>query len=205
MRRVGRGREQETPAQRADPPHPPHEALHRGEHRVAVGEVVGVVHLDVRDDRAGGVVVEEVVAELVRLDEERRSLTGAHGGAPGRDEGADLDRRVHAGGLEEVPEQRGRGRLAVRAGYGQADVALGRHQLAEQRLPGDDRDPPLPGRRPAPGRSGDGAQRGADRDPVHARQVRGIVAADDAYPAPVKRLGVGERAAASQPSIRAPA
>jgi hypothetical protein len=84
-----------------------------------------MIHLDVGDDRAGGVVVEEVVAELVRLNQERRSVSAAHARAPGRDEGADLHRRVHPRDLEQVSQQGGRGRLAVRAGDGQPDPSLG--------------------------------------------------------------------------------
>ena len=47
--------------------------------------------------------------------------------------------------IEQVAQQRGRGRLAVRAGDGHPEVTPRRHQLAEERLPGDDLDPPLPG------------------------------------------------------------
>ncbi len=178
---VGGGREQQTATQAPILPHPPHEALHRGQHRLAVREVVGVVHLDVRDDRAGRVVVEEVVAELVRLHQERRSPTGAHAGAPGRDEGADLDGGVHAGRLQQVPQQGGGGRLAVRAGDGQPDAALGRHQLTQQRLPGDDGKADLLGGEELR-QVGNGAQGGRDGHPLHAGQVRGVVAADDADP-----------------------
>ena len=99
-----------------------------------------MIHLDIRDDRRGGVIVQEVVPELVRLDHERTPVTRTDRCAPGRDERADLDGRVEPGGDEEVPEQRGRRRLAVRARDPDADPARRRHQLTEQRLPGDDRD-----------------------------------------------------------------
>ena len=64
--------------------HSADEALHGGQHRLAIGEEVGVIHLHVGDDRPGGVVVEEVVAELIRLHQERRSVAGPDGGSPGR-------------------------------------------------------------------------------------------------------------------------
>ena len=123
--------------------HAAHEALEGVHHRRRIGEVVGMIHLDVGDDGAGGVVVEEVVAELVGLDQERRSPTRPDRCAPRADEGADLDRRVQPGADEQVAEQRGRRRLAVRAGDAEADAPRRRLELAEQRLPGDDRDAAL--------------------------------------------------------------
>ena len=120
------------------PPMPRTKRSNEAHHRLGIGEVVGVVHLDVRDDRAGGVVVEEVVAELVGLDKERRSCTWADRCAPRTDERADLDGGVQSGRDEQMAEQRGGGRLAMRAGHAQPDAPRRLHQLAEQRLPGVD-------------------------------------------------------------------
>ena len=121
--------------------HAAHESLERVGHRRRIGEVVGMIHLDVGDDGAGGVVVEEVVAELVGLHQERRSPARPDRCAPGVDEGADLDGRVESGRDEQVAEQRGGGRLAVRAGDAEADMPGRGLELTEQRLPGVDRKP----------------------------------------------------------------
>ena len=155
----GRG-QQQPPAKRRMGAHAAHEALHGGQHRLAIGEEVGVIHLDVGDDRPGRVVVEEVVAELIGLHQERRSVAGPDGGSPWTDEGADLHGRVQPGADQQVPEQGGGGRLAVRAGHRQADppsavisspstacqVTIGRPALARRDQLGQVRDRPQRGR-----------------------------------------------------------
>ena len=81
-----------------------------------VGEVVGVVHLDVRDDRPGRVVVQEVVAELVGLHQERRSVARPAPMAPQASMKAPTSTVGSSPALDkEVAEQGGGGRLAVRA------------------------------------------------------------------------------------------
>ncbi len=170
---TGRGEEQAPNSRIAA--HATDEPLERVHHGRLVGEVVGMVHLDVRHDRRRGVIVQEVVAELVGLDHEGTPIARTDRCAPCRDEGPDLDGRVEPGGGEEMSEQRGRRRLAVRAGDPDADPVRLRHQLAEHRLPGADRDPP--GLRGSQlGVVGDGMQRRGDRDPVHTGEMGRIVA-----------------------------
>ena len=139
--RIVGGDHQQAAVERRVRGHAAHESLEGIGHCRRVGEVVGMIHLDVGDDGARGVVVEEVVAELVRLDQERRSPTRPDRCAPGADEGADLDRRVEPGDDEQVAEQRRGGRLAMRAGDAEADMPGRRLELTEQRLPGGDRKP----------------------------------------------------------------
>jgi hypothetical protein len=88
-----------------------------------------------------------------------------------------------------VAEQRGGGRLAVRAGDGQPESPRRCHELAEQRLPGGDRKAGRLGRAKL-GVARHGAQRRTDRDAIDAREVRRIVAGDVANSRRVERSGV---------------
>ena len=90
--------------------------------------------------------VEEVAVVLVGLGDELQSPTGPRRGAPGGNQRPDFHRRVVFGGDEEVAEEGGGRRLAVGAGDGHAEPTSLPHQLAEERLPRHDRNPPLAGR-----------------------------------------------------------
>ena len=155
--------------------HAAHEALERVHYRRRIGEVVGMVHLDVRDDGAGRMVVQEVVAELVGLDQERRSPAGADRCAPRADEGADLHGRIQSGRNEQVAEQRGRRRLAVRAGHPEADAPGCRLSSPRSACHVSTAMPRsvCGGELGVPGH---GSDRGRDRDAGDAVEVRGIVA-----------------------------
>ena len=173
--RIVGGGQQQAPAEGRIGAHAAHEALEGVHHRRRIGEVIGMVHLDVRDDRPGRVVVEEVVAELVGLDDERPPITRTDRCAPRTDEGPDLDGRVQPGFDEQVAEEGGRRRLSVRAGHADADPPRCGHQLAEQRLPGLHGD----ARSLGGGELGvvrHGAQRRGDRHPIDAGEMRRIVA-----------------------------
>ena len=189
---IRRRGQQEPAADRSMRAHSADEVLHGRQHRLAVGEEVGVIHLHVGHDGPSGVVVQEVVAELISLHEERCPVAGADGGSPLTDEGADLHGRIHAGADQQVPEQGGGGRLAVRAGHGQSDPPLGRHQLAKHCLPGDDRQSALM-RRDQLGKVRDRPQCGRDRHPVHAIQVGRVVSGEDADAGGLERRRVRRR------------
>ncbi len=153
---------------------PAHEALEGLQDGSEVGEGIGMVHLDVRHDGAGRVVGEEVPSELVRLDHEGRTIPRTHRCAPCLDDGPDLHGRVESGRDQEMAQERGRRRLAMRPGHGQPDPARRGHELPDELLPGDDLDS-IGLRASELGVVGDGAQGGADRHAADAHQVRGIV------------------------------
>ena len=106
------------------------------------------------------------------------------------DQGADLHGRIQAGADQQVPEQGGGGRLAVRAGHRQADPPSAVHQLAQHCLPGDHRQAALV-RRDQLGQIRDRPQRGRDGHPLHALQVGRVVAGQDADAGGLERRRVG--------------
>jgi hypothetical protein len=113
-----------------------------GEGGFQVGEVaigVEVLEVDVVDHRHDGTQLQERAVELVGLGDEELPLAEA-GVRPHRaDPSADDDRRIEARRLEDGPRHRGRRRLAVRPGDG--DAGLHPHDLGEHLGSLDDRDP----------------------------------------------------------------
>ena len=107
--------------------HQPHEGeLHRRE----VGVDVGVVELDVADDRHVRQVVDELrplveegAVVLVALDHEVRAAAQPVAAPEVHRHAADQERRVEPGLVEQEGEQAGRRRLAVRAGHDQRRAA----------------------------------------------------------------------------------
>ena len=81
------------------------------------------------------------------------------------------------GGEEQVAEERGGGRLAVGAGDGHPQPAPLPHQLPQEGLPRDDRNPPF-SRGDELGQVRLEAERGADRNPIDPFQVGWIVASN---------------------------
>jgi hypothetical protein len=170
---------------------------------VAVG--VHVVGVDVRDDRHHRQQVEERGVRLVGLDDD--VVAGAEPGvrAGGVEAAADDEGRVEPGLGEDAGDERGRGRLAVRAG--DRDALLETHQLGEHHRARHDRHA-LRARRDHLGvvalhrarrdhRLGAGDVRGvvADRDPDAAlrerpgRRALALVGAGDPVAEVVQHLG----------------
>ena len=79
-------------------------------------EVVEVLGIDVGDDADLGRQPDEGAVALVGLDDHPLALAEPRVRAPGVDDAAGDDGRVQPGFGEDVRDERGRGRLAVRAG-----------------------------------------------------------------------------------------
>ena len=108
-------------------------ALDRGE----VGEDVGVVELEVVEDRGARPVVDELRAlveergvVLVGLDHEERAVAEPRRHAEVQRHAADQEAGLEPGVLEDPGEHRRRRRLAVRAGDGEHPAAV-QHVLGE--------------------------------------------------------------------------
>jgi hypothetical protein len=79
-------------------------------------EVVEVLRIDVGDDADLARQAREGAVRFVGLDDHPLSRADTGVRAPGVDDAAGDDRRVEAGVGEDVRDERGRRRLAVRAG-----------------------------------------------------------------------------------------
>jgi hypothetical protein len=104
----------------------------------SVFPVVEVLGVDVGDDRDRRRDVRERAVRLVRLDDHVVALAELRVRAEGVHLPADHRRRIEPGVGEEVRGERGRRRLPVRAGDG--DAVLEPHELGEHLGAGDDRD-----------------------------------------------------------------
>ena len=91
--------------------------------------MIEMLGIDIGDDRDVGRQFQEGAVALVGLDHHPVALPAPRVGAVGVDDAAVDDRRIEPGGVEQSRDQRGRRRLAVGAGDG--DALLQAHQLGE--------------------------------------------------------------------------
>ena len=139
-------------------------------------EVVEVLGIDVGDDADLRRQAHEGAVGLVGLDDHPLALAEARVGAPVLDDAAGDDGRVDAGGGEDVSDERGGGRLAVRAGDRHRRIET--HQLGEDLGAADDRQA-LGARGFQLGIAGlDGA---GDDDGAGADEVDGVMADEHAH------------------------
>ena len=97
--------------------------------RVEGLEMVEMLGIDVGDDGDVGGQLEEGAVAFVGLDHHPVAAAAPRVGAVGVDDAAVDDGGIEAAGVEQRRHQRGRRRLAVRAGDG--DALLEPHQLGE--------------------------------------------------------------------------